>query len=166
MPWLKWLEKVAKPRLAVFDHVLALRLMGVVLFLFSLALIFAAPVIGQIPLGLAVCLVGLGLVERDGYVVVAGIVVGALGHEPEPGLPVRCHRQRGSDLLRAFCADALRRSTEATWAPVQSSEARCASISSMACGRDGLAEQVALQLMATDRLAGSGAARASRRPPR
>lgn len=35
VPWLKWLEKGAKPRLAVFDHVLALRLMGVVLFLFS-----------------------------------------------------------------------------------------------------------------------------------
>ena len=47
--------------------------------LFALALIFAAPIIGQIPLGLAVCLVGLGLVERDGYVVIAGIVVGTLG---------------------------------------------------------------------------------------
>jgi hypothetical protein len=79
VPWLQWLEKGAKPRLAVFDHVLALRVMGVVLLMFSLALIFAAPVIGQIPLGLAVCLVGLGLVERDGYVVIAGIVVGALG---------------------------------------------------------------------------------------
>src|SRR6478735_1869309 len=50
VPWLKWLEKGAKPRLAVFDHVLALRVMGIVLLMFSLALIFAAPVIGQIPL--------------------------------------------------------------------------------------------------------------------
>ena len=33
VPWLQWLEKGAKPRLAVFDDVLALRLMGVVLFL-------------------------------------------------------------------------------------------------------------------------------------
>jgi hypothetical protein len=79
VPWLRWLEKGAKPRLAVFDHVLALRIMGVVLMMFALALISAAPVIGQIPLGLAVCLVGLGLVERDGYVVIAGIVVGTLG---------------------------------------------------------------------------------------
>ena len=49
------------------------------LVVFSLALVFAAPVIGQIPLGLAVCLVGLGIVERDGYVVIAGLVVGAIG---------------------------------------------------------------------------------------
>ncbi len=53
--------------------------MGVALLAFSLALVTAAPVIGQIPLGLAVCLVGLGLVERDGYVVVGGLAVGMVG---------------------------------------------------------------------------------------
>ena len=67
--------------------------------LFSLALVFAAPVIGQIPLGLAVCLVGLGLVERDGYVVVAGTSRGPGGHQPEPGFSVRRHRQRGRNIL-------------------------------------------------------------------
>ncbi|MFC6048516.1 exopolysaccharide biosynthesis protein, partial [Methylobacterium hispanicum] len=45
----------------------------------AMALIVAAPIIGQIPLGLAVCLVGLGLVERDGVVVIAGLVVGTAG---------------------------------------------------------------------------------------
>jgi hypothetical protein len=79
VPWLQWLERGARPRLVAFSHELALRLIGIVLFVFSLALIFAAPVIGQIPLGLAVCLVGLGIVERDGYVVIAGLVVGAIG---------------------------------------------------------------------------------------
>jgi hypothetical protein len=79
VPWLQWLERAARPRLVAFSHELALRLIGVVLLVFSLALVFAAPVIGQIPLGLAVCLVGLGIVERDGYVVIAGLVVGAIG---------------------------------------------------------------------------------------
>jgi hypothetical protein len=79
VPWLQWLEKGARPRLVAFSHELALRLIGVVLLVFSLALVFAAPVIGQIPLGLAVCLVGLGIVERDGYVVIAGLVIGAIG---------------------------------------------------------------------------------------
>jgi hypothetical protein len=36
-------------------------------------------VIGQIPLGIAVCIVGLGLVERDGVVVIAGFAIGAIG---------------------------------------------------------------------------------------
>ena len=79
VPWLQWLERAARPRLVLFGHELALRVIGIVLLIFSLALIFAAPIIGQIPLGIAVCLVGLGLVERDGYVVIAGMVVGALG---------------------------------------------------------------------------------------
>ncbi|MFO1148544.1 MAG: exopolysaccharide biosynthesis protein [Alsobacter sp.] len=79
VPWLQWLERGARPRLVAFSHALALRLIGCVLLVFSLALVFAAPVIGQIPLGLAVCLVGLGIVERDGYVVIAGLVVGAIG---------------------------------------------------------------------------------------
>ena len=33
----------------------------------------------QIPLGIAVCLVGLGLVERDGVLVVVGLVIGMAG---------------------------------------------------------------------------------------
>ncbi|MCP8940458.1 exopolysaccharide biosynthesis protein [Alsobacter sp. SYSU M60028] len=79
LPWLVWLERAARPRLVVFHSEPALRVMGVVLLAFSLALVFAAPFIGQIPLGLAVCLVGLGLVERDGYVVVSGLAVGMVG---------------------------------------------------------------------------------------
>jgi len=45
----------------------------------SLGLLFAPPFVGQIPLGLAVCLVGLGLVERDGLVIIGGMVIGAMG---------------------------------------------------------------------------------------
>ena len=48
--------------------------------MFDLASVQAALVhVGQIPLGLAVCLLGLGLVERDGLVVIGGLVVGAVG---------------------------------------------------------------------------------------
>ena len=50
-----------------------------VLLTLALGLIVAAPIVGQIPLGLAVCLLGLGLVERDGLVVIAGLVVGSVG---------------------------------------------------------------------------------------
>lgn len=56
-----------------------MRVMGVVLLALALTLILAAPVVGQIPLGMAACLMGLGLVERDGFVVIGGLVVGLAG---------------------------------------------------------------------------------------
>jgi hypothetical protein len=79
LPWLRRLERLARPRLAVFENPLAMSILGTVLLAFALALVFAAPIIGQIPLGIAVCLLGLGLVERDGYVVLGGFVLGTFG---------------------------------------------------------------------------------------
>ncbi|WP_245422353.1 exopolysaccharide biosynthesis protein [Alsobacter soli] len=79
VPWLRRLERVARPRLSIFEQALAFRGVGAALLIFSLALVFAAPIIGQIPLGVAVVLVGLGLVERDGIVVIAGLCFGAVG---------------------------------------------------------------------------------------
>jgi len=45
----------------------------------SLGLVFALPVIGQIPIGIALCLMGLGLVERDGYLTLIGFAIGLMG---------------------------------------------------------------------------------------
>lgn len=79
VPLLRRLERWSRPRMSVFDSAIGMRGIGVILLTLSLALIVAAPLVGQIPLGLAVCLVGLGLVERDGVVVFAGLTIGALG---------------------------------------------------------------------------------------
>jgi hypothetical protein len=79
VPVLKRLERWSRPRLSVFETALGMRGMGVALLALALALIVAAPLIGQIPLGLAVCLVGLGLVERDGILVLAGLGIGLFG---------------------------------------------------------------------------------------
>lgn len=79
VPILQRLERWSRPRMSVFESALGMRGMGLALLTLAMALIVAAPIIGQIPLGLAVCLVGLGLVERDGVVVIAGLVVGTIG---------------------------------------------------------------------------------------
>lgn len=79
MPWVIWVERLAKPRLKLLQHDLAWRVVGSGLLLLSLALIAAVPVFGQIPLGIAFCLIGLGLVERDGILVLAGFLLGAVG---------------------------------------------------------------------------------------
>ena len=79
LPILQRLERWSQPRMAVFETALGMRGMGVMLLALALALIVAPPFFGQIPLGLAISLIGLGLVERDGFVVLIGLVFGGLG---------------------------------------------------------------------------------------
>ena len=79
VPLLRRLERWSQPRVQVFESALGGRLTGCLILALALTLIVAAPIVGQIPLGLAVCLVGLGLVERDGVVVMGGLAVGAIG---------------------------------------------------------------------------------------
>ena len=79
MPAFQRLEQVSRPRMTFLDTPIAMRLMGAVILVLALGLLFAPPFVGQIPLGLAVCLVGLGLVERDGLVVLGGLVIGTVG---------------------------------------------------------------------------------------
>ncbi|WP_201831728.1 exopolysaccharide biosynthesis protein [Microvirga zambiensis] len=79
IPAFRRLERISRPRMTFLDTPLSMRLMGVVILVLSLGLLFAPPFVGQIPLGLAVCLVGLGLVERDGLVIIGGMVIGAMG---------------------------------------------------------------------------------------
>jgi len=79
LPALTWLERFSQPRLTMLGGRWAIPVLGLVILILALGLIVAAPFIGQIPLGLAVCLVGLGLVERDGVLIIIGGVVGAAG---------------------------------------------------------------------------------------
>jgi hypothetical protein len=79
VPLLIRLERFSRPRLTVLGGAYAIPVLGLLILVLALGLIVAAPFIGQIPLGLAVCLVGLGLVERDGLLIIAGAVFGALG---------------------------------------------------------------------------------------
>ncbi|MGO4523540.1 exopolysaccharide biosynthesis protein [Microvirga sp. 2MCAF35] len=79
IPVFRRLERISRPRMTVLDTPLSMRLMGAVILILALGLLFAPPFVGQIPLGLAVCLVGLGLVERDGLVIIGGMIIGSIG---------------------------------------------------------------------------------------
>lgn len=80
IPIFRRLERFSRPRMALFDNPIALRVMGLVLLVLSIGIVFALPpLVGQIPLGIAVCLMGLGLVERDGLVVLSGLFIGSIG---------------------------------------------------------------------------------------
>jgi hypothetical protein len=80
MPWILRVETLCRPRFAAYvSEAWASRLLGVLLVIFAAGLLVAAPIIGQIPLGIAICLVGFGIVERDGLVVAIGAVIGIAG---------------------------------------------------------------------------------------
>ncbi|WP_262270603.1 MULTISPECIES: exopolysaccharide biosynthesis protein [Microvirga] len=79
IPVFRRLERISRPRMTFLDTPFTMRLMGAVILVLALGLLFAPPFVGQIPLGLAVCLVGLGLVERDGLVILGGLVIGSIG---------------------------------------------------------------------------------------
>jgi hypothetical protein len=79
VPLLVRLERISRPRLTVLGSRFAIPVIGLLILVLALGLVVAAPFIGQIPLGLAVCLVGLGLVERDGLLILAGAAFGAVG---------------------------------------------------------------------------------------
>ncbi|MCG7391401.1 exopolysaccharide biosynthesis protein [Microvirga sp. ACRRW] len=79
MPAFRKLERFSRPRMTFLDTPLAMRVMGAIILVMALGLLFAPPFVGQIPMGLAVCLVGLGLVERDGLVIVGGLIIGSIG---------------------------------------------------------------------------------------
>ena len=79
IPLLLKLERFSQPRLVWFSHTGATLALGMLLMALALGLLTAAPFIGQIPWGLAICLLGLGLVERDGILVIAALVLGCVG---------------------------------------------------------------------------------------
>ncbi len=79
LPVVTWLERFSRPRFAYFDGTFASRLSGVLVLILSVGLLLAAPFVGQIPMGVSICLVGLGMVERDGLVVLGGLLIGLIG---------------------------------------------------------------------------------------
>ena len=80
LPIFQRLERFSRPRMTILDNPIALRVMGIILVVLAIGIVFALPpLVGQIPLGIAVCLVGLGLVERDGLVVLGGLAMGSIG---------------------------------------------------------------------------------------
>ena len=79
LPVVSRLERWSRPRLSVFEPRLAALLSALLLLLMSVGMLLAAPLVGQVPYGLAVCLFGLGQIERDGVLVLSGMVAGAVG---------------------------------------------------------------------------------------
>lgn len=77
LPVLERAEKRSKRRLEWATDAKAQRLLGLFIFLLSMAI--AVPIPGfNMPQAIAIFVIGLGLVEKDGLIVAAGVVIGLL----------------------------------------------------------------------------------------
>ena len=73
--WFGWLEALARPRLRALSGAKAERLVGAVFVLFCASILVPLPATNTTP-GIAVAIASLGLITRDGLLVLAGLVLG------------------------------------------------------------------------------------------
>jgi hypothetical protein len=73
-PRLAWLERLMKPRLLFMTGKLGTILIGVVVTIMAIVLILPLPPGGNFPPALACAVLGMGLVQRDGVVVILGLI--------------------------------------------------------------------------------------------
>lgn len=78
-PYIMWFERWSRPRMETFAGPLARRIVGATVVLLGFILLLPIPFLGNLPPGFAVCVFGLGLVERDGGVILAGFFATLLG---------------------------------------------------------------------------------------
>ncbi|MEM7781669.1 MAG: exopolysaccharide biosynthesis protein [Pseudomonadota bacterium] len=75
--WLERIEAVSRPRLAVLTRPPVDRLLGIALVLFSASILVPLPGTNTVP-GFAVVLVSMGLLQRDGILVLVGSALGTV----------------------------------------------------------------------------------------
>lgn len=75
--WLERIEAVSRPRLAVLTRPPVDRLLGIALVLFSASILVPLPGTNTVP-GFAVVLISMGLLQRDGILVLVGSALGTL----------------------------------------------------------------------------------------
>ncbi|MDG4650351.1 exopolysaccharide biosynthesis protein [Roseibacterium sp. SDUM158017] len=74
-PWLRRIETVSRPRLGALTRAPADRVIGIALVLFSASILVPLPGTNTVP-GIAVVIVAMGLLQRDGILVILGSLLG------------------------------------------------------------------------------------------
>lgn len=77
-PYLRKVEKILKPRLTFMNHIVAERVVGFFLLVFSSFILVPLPLSNFIP-GLGILITSFGLMGKDGLVMILGITVGFAG---------------------------------------------------------------------------------------
>lgn len=74
-PWLRRIEAISRPRLGALTRAPMDRIVGAALVLFSASILVPLPGTNTVP-GFAVVIVAMGLLQRDGLLVILGAILG------------------------------------------------------------------------------------------
>lgn len=74
-PWLKRIEAISRPRLGALTRAPIDRIVGAALVIFSASILTPLPLTNTVP-GFAVVVVAMGLLQRDGILVILGTLLG------------------------------------------------------------------------------------------
>ncbi|MCK0151117.1 exopolysaccharide biosynthesis protein [Marivita sp. S6314] len=74
-PWLRRIEAISRPRLSLLTRAPLDRIVGLALVLFSASILVPLPGTNTVP-GIAVVIVAMGLLQRDGILVILGGLLG------------------------------------------------------------------------------------------
>lgn len=74
-PWLRRIEAVSSPRLVALTRAPMDRIVGLALVLFSASILLPIPLTNTVP-GFAVVVIAMGMLQRDGILVILGVVLG------------------------------------------------------------------------------------------
>jgi hypothetical protein len=75
VPYLERLERICRPRLAIVTEPVGKVLIGIVLLMLGGIMILPIPFLGNMPPGFAASVIAIGLTERDGLIVLIGMLV-------------------------------------------------------------------------------------------
>lgn len=76
VPALKRVERACKPRASWMASGLFERFTALLIFVCGLVIALPIPVIGNVLPGIAVVIIAMSLIERDGYMIIAGVTAG------------------------------------------------------------------------------------------
>ena len=76
-PYIRWFEVFSKPRLVGLTRGPMERLLGLFLLIFSASIATPLPLTNTVPGG-AVAIMALGFIERDGFLILVGTVIGLI----------------------------------------------------------------------------------------
>jgi hypothetical protein len=76
-PWLEWADGFTAPRLSFLGDPAIQRVIGAFCLVLSIVLVLPVPLGNMLP-GIAICLIALGVLERDGFWIGGGVAVGCL----------------------------------------------------------------------------------------
>jgi len=74
--WFGWIERLARPRLKFLASKPAERVIGLLLCVFCASILLPLPLTNTVP-GIAVAIVGFGLLAKDGLIIIPGLLLGS-----------------------------------------------------------------------------------------